>query len=207
MPESWSWQPWQSPLACNCSSFRQQHPHTKFVDGHLASPLSMMMFSKRFRQLLQYSMDSQLFHYISTTWPVVHRWLRHHNVCTVAFPGWQQFLQQEWTQHKSASFHFLKYKNATFIKHALQGLFIHGRGHATTHGHVFCQRFVWETYKSTFGDTSVYEQLPMQLSQVEVFVRSTTSRLFLRHYKWGINLRTSSLLIAYILLTHKKEFK
>ena len=52
-----------------------------------------------------------------------------------------------------------------------------------------------------------YEQLPMQPSQAEVFLRSTTSRPFLRRYKWGVNLRTSSLPIAYILLKQKKDFK
>ena len=95
------------------------------------------------------------------------------------------------------SFHRLKYKDATFIKESLCGLFIHGRDHAITHGHAFCQRLAWETYKATFGDTNVYEQLPMQPSQAEAFLRSTTSRLFLRRYKWGVNLRTSSLPIAY----------
>ena len=35
---------------------------------------------------------------------------------------------------------------ATFLKESLRGLFIHGRDHAITHGHVFCQRFAWETY-------------------------------------------------------------
>ena len=47
---------------------------------------------------------------------------------------------------------------------------------------------------------------PLQPSQAEIFLRSTTSRLFLRRYKWGVNLRTSSLL-AYILLKQKKDFK
>ena len=73
MAESWSW---ESPPCCNCSQLRQQHPHAKFIDGHLASPLSMMSFSRRLQHLLQYSMDSQLFpnlqHYLSSTWPVAH---------------------------------------------------------------------------------------------------------------------------------------
>ncbi len=101
----------------------------------------------------------------------------------------------------------MKYKDATFIKESLGGLFTHGRDHAINHGHAFCQRLTWETYKATFGDTNVYEQLPMQPSQAEIFLRSTTSRLFLRRYKWGVNLRTSSLPIAYILLKQKKDFK
>ena len=148
----------------------------------------MMSFSKRLQHLLQYSMDSQLFpnlqHYLSFTWPVVDRWLRHHNVFTVDFEQWQ-FILQEWPQHKSASFHRLKYKDATFLKESLRGLFIHGRDHALTHGHVFCQCFVWDTYKATFGDTNVYELLPTQPSQAEVFLRSTTSRPFLHRYKRG----------------------
>ena len=101
----------------------------------------------------------------------------------------------------------MKYKDATFLKESLRGLFIHGRDHPITHGHVFCQRFAWETYKVTFGDINVYEQLPVQPSQAEVFLRSTTSRPFLRRYKWGVNLRTSSLPIAYILLKQQKDFK
>ena len=208
MAESWTW---ESPPYCNCSLLRQQHPHAKFIDGHLASPLSMMSFFRRLQHLLQCSMDSQLFpnlqHYLSSTWPVVDRWLRHRNVFTVDFEQWHQFVLQEWPQHKSESFHRLKYKDETFRKESLRGLFIHGRDHAITHGHVFCQRFAWETYKATFGDANVYEQLPMQPSQAEVFLRSTTSRPFLRRYKWGVNLRTSSLPIAYILLKQKKDFK
>ena len=101
----------------------------------------------------------------------------------------------------------MKYKGATFLKVSLRGLFIHGRDHALTHGHVFCQRFVWDTYRATFGDTNVYELLPMQPSQAEVSLRGTTSRPFLRRYKWGVNLRTSSLPIAYVLLKQKKDFK
>ena len=116
------------------------------------------------------------------------------------FEQWHQFVLQEWPKHKSESFHRLK--------ESLRGLFIHGRDHAITHGHVFCQRFAWETYKATFGaDINVYEQLPMQPSQAEVFLRSTASRPFLRLYKWGVNLGTSSLPIAYILLKQKKDFK
>eukprot|EP00439_Symbiodinium_sp_Y106_P070309 s106_g12.t1 len=64
--------------------------------------------------------------------------------------------------------------------------------------------------KHIFGDINVYEQLPMQPSQAEVFLRSATSRPFLRRYKWGVNLRTYSLPIgpiAYILLKQKKDFK
>ena len=200
MAESWSW---ETPPS-NCSQLRQQHPHVKFIDGHLASPLSMMSFSRRLQHLLQYSMDSQLFpnlhHYLSSTWPVVDRWLRHQYVFTVDYEQWRRFVLQEWPQHKSESFHRLKYKDATFIKESLGGRFIHGRDHAITHGHAFCQRLTWETYKATFGDTDVYEQLPMQPSQAEAFLRSTTSRLLLSRYKWGVNLRTSSLPIAYILL-------
>ena len=156
-------------------------------------------------------MDSQLFpnlhHYISRTWPVINRWLRHHNIFTVDYEQWRHFVLQEWPQHKSESFHLLKHKDATFLSESLSGLFIHGRDHAITHGHAFCQRLAWETYKATFGDTNVYEQLPMQPSQAEAFLRSTTSRMFLRRYKWGVNLRTSSLPIAYILLKQKKDFK
>ena len=156
-------------------------------------------------------MDSELSpnlqHYLASTWPVVDRWLRHHNVFTVDYEQWHLFVLQEWPQHKSESFHRLKYKDATFLKESLRGLFIHGRDHAITHGHVFCQRFAWDTYNTTFGDVNVYEQLPMQPSQAEVFLRSTTSRPFLRRYKWGVNLRTSSLPIAYILLKQKKDFK
>ena len=177
MAESWTW---DLPPCCNCSLLRQQHPRAKFIHGHLASPLAMMSFSKRHQHLLQYSMDSQLFpnlqYYLSITRPVVDRWLRHHNVFTVDFEQWHQFVLQEWLQHTSASFHRLKYKDATFLKQSLRGLFIHGRDHALTHGHVFCQRFVWDTYKATFGDTNVYELLPTQPSQAEVFLGSTTSR-------------------------------
>ena len=208
MAESWSW---ESPPSCNCSQLRQRHPFAKFVDGHLASPLSLMSFSGRLQHILQYSMDSQLFpnlhHYISRTWPVVDRWLRRHNIFTVDYEQSRHFVLQEWPQHKSESFHRLKHKDATFLKESLCGLFIHGRDHAITHGHAFCQHLAWETYKATFGDTNVYEQLPMQPSQAEAFLRSTTSRLFLRRYKWGVNLRTSSLPIAYILLKQKKDFK
>ena len=103
--------------------------------------------------------------------------------------------------------HRLKYKDATFLKESLRGLFTHGRDHALAHGHVFCQRFVWDTYKATFGDTNVYELLPMQPYQAEVFLRGTTSRPLLRRYKWGVNLRTSSLPITCVLLKQKKDFK
>ena len=41
----------------------------------------------------------------------------------------------------------------------------------------------------------------------QAFLRSTTSRPFLRRYKWGVNLCTSSLPIAYILPKQKKDFK
>ena len=76
--------------------FLQQLPFAKFVDGHLASPLSLMSFSGRLQHILQYSMDSQLFpnlhHYISRTWPVVDRWLRHHNIFTVDYEQWRHFV-------------------------------------------------------------------------------------------------------------------
>ena len=116
-------------------------------------------------------------------------------------------MKQELSQHTHAAFTRLKYKDAVFIKNSLQDLFIHGRDHAITHGHAFCQQFVWWTYKKTFGDTQVYERLLMQPSQVDEFLRATCSRPFLRRYKWGINLRTSSLPIAYLLLKQKKDFQ
>ena len=47
----------------------------------------------------------------------------------------------------------------------------------------------------------------MQPSQAQEFLLSTCSRSFLQRYKWGINLRTSSLPIAYLLLKQKKDFK
>ncbi|OLP97238.1 hypothetical protein AK812_SmicGene20478 [Symbiodinium microadriaticum] len=159
-------------------------PETGVIDGHIASPLSLFSFSKRLRRLLQYSM-----------------------VFTVSFQDWEAFVQQEWSHHKHAVFTRLKYKDAAFIKHSLQDLFIHGRDHAITHGHAFCPQFVWQTYKKTFGDTQVYERLPMQPSQAQEFLLSTCSRSFLQRYKWGINLRTSSLPIAYLLLKQKKDFK
>ena len=46
----------------------------------------------------------------------------------------------------------------------------------------------------------------MQSSQADEFLRATCSRPFLRRYRWGINLRTSSLPIAYLLLK-QKDFK
>ena len=48
MAESWSW---ESPPSCNCSQLRQRHPFAKFVDGHLASPLSLMSFSGRLQHI------------------------------------------------------------------------------------------------------------------------------------------------------------
>ena len=202
---------WDIPPSCNCAKLRLQHPQAQVIDGHIASPLSLFSFSKRLRRLLQYSMDSQLFPnfhcYLNISWPKVQRWLFHHNVFTISFQDWEAFVQQEWSYHKHAVFTRLKYKDAAFIKHSLQDLFIHGRDHAITHGHAFCPQFVWQTYKKTFGDTHVYERLPMQPSQAQEFLLSTCSRSFLQRYKWGINLRTSSLPIAYLLLKQKKDFK
>ena len=202
---------WDTPPSCNCTKLRLQHPQAQVIDGHIASPLSLFSFSKRLRRLLQYSMDSQLFSnfhcYLNVSWPKVQRWLFHHNVFTVSFQDWEAFVQQEWSHHKHAVFTRLKYKDAAFIKHSLQDLFIHGRDHAITHGHAFCPQFVWQTYKKTLGDTQVYERLPMQPSQAQEFLLSTCSRSFLQRYKWGINLRTSSLPIAYLLLKQKKDFK
>ena len=208
MAESWSW---GSPPECNCEVLRQQHPHAHFVDGHLASPLSSLTFSSRLKRLLPYSMDSQLHpylhRYIHSAWPAVDRWLRPHNVFTVAPEDWHRFVQQEWSQHKAAVFTRLKSKDAVFIKNSLAGLFSYGRDHAITHGHAFWQRIVWQTYKSTFADTAVYQQLPMQPLQADEFLRSTASRLFLRRYKRAVNLRTFSLPIACLLLKQKKDVK
>ena len=67
----------------------------------------------------------------------------------------------------------LKHKDAVFSKNSLAGLFIHGRDDA-----------IWQTYKSTFGDAAVYQQLPMQPLEAEEFLRNTVSRLFLRRYNW-----------------------
>ena len=61
--------------------------------------------------------------------------------------------------------------------------------------------------QNTFGDSQVYQQLPMQPLQADEFLRATCSRPFLRRYKWGINLRSSSLPIAYLLLKQKKDSK
>ena len=78
-----------------------------------------MTCSQRLQRLLLYSMDFQLFpnlyHYIRSTWPVVDRWLRHHNALTVIPSDWQYFVQQQWLQHKAVSFNRLKYNGAVFI--------------------------------------------------------------------------------------------
>ncbi|CAE7585152.1 unnamed protein product [Symbiodinium sp. CCMP2592] len=53
----------------------------------------------------------------------------------------------------------------------------------------------------------VYEQLNMYVSQASVFLQESTKRSFLNKYKWGINLRTSSLPIAYLLFKRKKQYR
>ena len=111
LAEQWKW---DSPPPCNCEVLRVHHPDacTGTVDGQIASPLSQFRFCQRLRRLLQYSMDSQLFpnlhHYLNTSWPIVQRWLFHHNVFTVTYENWEDFVQQEWTQHKHAAFTRLK---------------------------------------------------------------------------------------------------
>ena len=156
-------------------------------------------------------MDSQLlpnlFHYIQSTWPAVDRGPRQHNVFTVTPQNWRYLVQLGWSRHKAAAFTRLQCKDTAFIKKSFAGLFIHGRNHAITHGHAFCQRFAWQTYKSKFGDTAVHQQVPLQPLQAEEFLRSTVSCLFLRRYKWEINLRTSSSPTAYLLFKQKKDFK
>ena len=156
-------------------------------------------------------MDSQLlpnlFHYIQSTWPAVDRGLRQHNVFTVTPEDWRHLVQLGWSRHKAAAFTRLQCKDTAFIKKSFAGLFIHGRNHAITHGHAFCQRFAWQTYKSKFGDTAVYQQVPLQPFQAEEFLRSTVSCLFFRRYGREINLRTSSSPTAYLFFKQKKDFK
>ena len=101
----------------------------------------------------------------------------------------------------------MKYKDAAYLKKVVKDFFVHGRDHAVTHCHVFCQRFAWAIYKKTFGDPQVYERLSFTIPQAKVYVDLTTKRTFLKRYKWGMNLSRSTLPIAYLLFKKKKQYQ
>ena len=167
--------------------------------------------SKRLRTLLYYSADAQVFpskdQYISTTWRQIKQRARHYGLNDLEEQQWQQFVNTQWKDHTEATWTSKKYKDAAYLKKVVKDFFVHGRDHAVTHCHVFCQRFAWAIYKKTFGDPQVYERLSFTIPQAKVYVDLTTKRTFLKRYKWGMNLSRSTLPIAYLLFKKKKQYQ
>eukprot|EP00439_Symbiodinium_sp_Y106_P006485 s8883_g1.t1 len=120
---------------------------------------------------------------------------------------WSDFLDEQWPLHLHDSFPASKCKDVLFLRNILDGFFVHGRDHAITHTNVFCPLFTWQVYKATFGDTQVYEMLSLDISQAIVFLQESTRQTFLKNYSWGVNLRSSSIPIAYLLLKRKKMYR
>ena len=208
MAESWTW---DTPPTCRCPHWMRKHPHLQTVDGHVASPAHLLSVSARLQQYLRYSADSQTFpkkmNYIHETWKSVKQWCIHYGLFDVTFQMWSDFVEQQRPLHVQESFLALKYKDVLFLRNILDGFFVHGRDHAITHTHVFCPLFAWTVYKATFGDQQVYEMLGLNASQAGVYLEESCRAPFLKKYSWGINLRTSSIPIAYLLLKRKKQYR
>ena len=206
--ESWKWD--QPPIR-RCRHWLQAHPHLQTVDGHVASPAHLLSVSARLQQYLRYSADSQVYpkkvNYIHETWKDVKQWCIHYGLFDVTHQMWSDFITLQWPLHVQESFSALKYKDVLFLRNILDGFFAHGRDHAITHTHIFCPYFAWTVYKTTFGDRQVYEMLGLNASQAGVFLEESCKAPFLKKYSWGVNLRTSSMPIAYLLLKRKKQYR
>ena len=181
------------------------------MDGHVASPAHLLNISTRLREYLGHSADSQVYpkkaSYLIETWKSVKKWCLHYGLFDISFQMWSDFLDEQWPLHLHDSFPALKYKNVLFLRNILDGFFVRGRDHAITHTHVFCPLFTWQVYKATFGDTQVYEMLSLDISQASVFLQESTRQTFLKNYSWGVNLRSSSIPVAYLLLKRKKMYR
>ena len=202
------WQ-WEQEPQCRCRELLQEHPELEVVEGHIASPAMKLNISKRLRTLLYYSADAQVFpskdKYILTTWKQIQQWAKHYGLNNLEQQQWQQFVNTQWKAHTEATWTSMKYKDVAYLKKVMKDFFVHGRDHAVTHCHVFCQRFA--IYKKTFGDPQVYERLTFTIPQAKIYVDMTTRRTFLKRYKWGMDQVRSTLPIAYLLFKKKKQYQ
>ena len=192
---------WDQPPTCHCHHWIRAHPDLQTVDGHVTSPAHLLSVSARLKQYLQYSADSQIYpkkvNYIHETWKNVKDWCIHYGLFDVTYQMWSDFIEQQPPLHVQESFSALKYKDVLYLRKILDGFFVFGRDHAITHTHVFCPLFAWTVYKATFGATQVYEMLGLNASQAGAFLEESCKAPFLKKYSWGVNLRTSSIPIAY----------
>ena len=208
MIQQWSW---DNEPPCKCQQQLRLHPDLEVVDGHIASPAAKLNISKRLSTLLYYSADAQVYpakeKYIKNSWDKIKQWAKHYGLNNITFEQWQQFINLQWKDHTEATWTSMKYKDIAFLKKVTQEFFVHGRDHAVTHCHIYCQLFAWKVYKQTFGDPAVYERLTLTIPQAKVYVDLTTKKSFLQKYKWGVNTTTSTLPIAYLLFKKKKQYR
>ena len=202
---------WDIQPECLCDTHLQQHPHLQTVDGHVASPASLLNLSRRMRMILQHSADAQVYpsmvQCIQESWHHIFKWSKYIGLNNVTFESWEDFIKAQWSDHVRATWTSIDDRNIRFLKQVMAPFFVHGRDHAITHCHVYCPMFAWTIYKKTFGDPLVYERTSLSVPQAEVYVDLTTQKTFLKKYKWGMDLKNSTLPIVYLLFKQKKQYK
>ena len=199
---------WDVAPHCPCARFRTDHPEVQVTNGHVASPARLLQVSKRLRNILSHSTSSQVFpsreKYIAESSGIVVRWCKKVGLFNFLEHDWREFILQLWPRHVHFAWETIKMKDIQFLRGLLSEVVVHGRDHALGECHVFCPKFLWDVQRSTFGDLKVYRPLPFSVAQAEQHLLSRTKARWLQRYAWGINTRTSSLPIAYLLLKKKK---
>ena len=145
--------------------------------------------------------------YIQDSWRHILKWSIYFGLNNVTFESWEDFIKAQWSDHVQATWTSIDDRNIRFLKQVMAPFFVHGRDHAITHCHVYCPMFAWTIYKKTFGDPLVYERTSLSVPQAKLYVDLTTHKTFLKKYKWGMDLKRSTLPIAYLLFKQKKQYK
>ena len=108
------------PPLCPCQRLLQEHPNLATVEGHIASPASLLSVSRRLQTLLQHSAMTSVYpnleQYVEDTWCTIQERALKNNIHTLQFQQWRQFVLQEWKLHQHAAWTTIKYRDIAYLR-------------------------------------------------------------------------------------------
>ena len=196
---------------CQCQLVLQKHPQLQCVEGHVASPASLLSVSRHLKRLLASSAGCCFFprvkRYREMSVQEVRAWAGHHHLpIEQVVDEWLWFVEGEFPEHVKAVSGRFSIAEVLRAAQEMRNLVVHSRDHAYNQIMLFCPELYKSGILNTFEDADVYGELAGHPHAIASSAFQAIPDSLKKRYAWGIK-ETFLLPKAYCFLKQKKSFK
>ena len=206
------------PEPCKCRELLLEHPRAEQHQGHIATGLETLDFSKGQTNLgtafhnvgacnALFSSKHRLREQVTEQ---LRRWLKHH-----LFPNddrilesFETFFEEQWRQHKEQQWHQPRLTHK-LVKHLLSAIpnnfIIHNEDHANAHLMIYCPNIYNQAAINTWMDEKTFLLLDKTPQDVKEDMERHTPPSVRRHYKKLLDY-TKPIPYGYIMMKRKKQW-